>query len=33
MTTLRLRKIAIDTYKESVAYLYRDCPLYHTEGF
>lgn len=33
MTTLKLRKIAIDTYKENVAYLHRDCPLYHTEGF
>ena len=33
MTTLKLRKIAIDTYKENVAYLHRDCPPYHTEGF
>jgi len=33
MTTLKLRKIAIDTYKENVAYLHRNCPLYHTEGF
>ncbi len=33
MTTLKLRKIAIDTYKENVAYLHRDCPLYHSEGF
>jgi len=33
MTTLKLRKIAIDTYKENVAYLHRKCPLYHTEGF
>ena len=33
MTTLKLQKIAIDTYKENVAYLHRDCPLYHTEGF
>lgn len=33
MTTLKLRKIAIDTYKENVAYLHRACPLYHTEGF
>ena len=33
MTTLKLRKIAIDTYKENVAYLHRDCPLYRTEGF
>ncbi len=33
MATLKLRKIAIDTYKENVAYLHRDCPLYHIEGF
>jgi len=33
MTTLKLRKIAIDTYKENVAYLHRDCPLYRSEGF
>lgn len=30
---LKLRKIAIDTYRENVAYLHRDCPLYRTEGF
>lgn len=33
MTTLKLRKVAIDTYKENVAYLHRECPLYHSEGF
>ena len=33
MTTLKFRKVAIDTYKENVAYLHRDCPLYHSEGF
>ncbi len=33
MKTLKLRKVAIDTYKENVAYLHRDCPLYHSEGF
>ena len=33
MSSLKLRKIAIDTYKENVAYLHRDCPLYHSEGF
>lgn len=33
MSTLKLRKVAIDTYKENVAYLHRDCPLYHSEGF
>lgn len=33
MIPLKLRKIAIDTYKENVAYLHRDCPLYRSEGF
>ena len=33
MTTLRLRQVAIDTYKENVAYLHRDCKLYRSEGF
>ncbi len=33
MTSLKLRKVAIDTYKENVAYLHRACPLYRTEGF
>ena len=33
MPTLKLRKIAIDTYRENVAYLHRACPLYHSEGF
>ncbi len=33
MTTLKIRPVAIDTYKENVAYLHRDCPLYHSEGF
>ena len=33
MTSLKLRKVAIDTYKENVAYLHRDCPLYRSEGF
>jgi thymidine phosphorylase len=31
--TLQLRRVAIDTYKENVAYLHRDCQLYRTEGF
>ncbi len=31
--TLQLRRIAIDTYKENVAYLHRDCQLYRSEGF
>jgi thymidine phosphorylase len=33
MSTLTLRHVAIDTYKENVAYLHRDCKLYHSEGF
>jgi len=33
MSTLKLRRVAIDTYKENVVYLHRDCPLYHSEGF
>lgn len=31
--TLRVRRVAIDTYRENVAYLHRDCPLYRAEGF
>jgi thymidine phosphorylase len=31
--TLKLRRIAIDTYRENVAYLHRDCALYRAEGF
>ena len=31
--TLELRRIAIDTYKENVAYLHRDCHVYRSEGF
>lgn len=31
--SLKLRKIAIDTYHENIAYLHRACPLYHSEGF
>jgi len=30
---LKLRRIGIDTFKENVAYLHRDCPVYRTEGF
>jgi len=33
METLKLRKISIDTYRENVAYLHRDCPVYRSEGF
>ncbi|MCB1878061.1 MAG: thymidine phosphorylase family protein [Chromatiales bacterium] len=31
--SLRLRRVAIDTYKENVAYLHRDCHIYRSEGF
>ncbi|MGD2075424.1 MAG: thymidine phosphorylase family protein [Gammaproteobacteria bacterium] len=31
--TLKLRRVAIDTYKENVAYLHRDCHVYRSEGF
>ena len=31
--TLKLKRIAIDTYRENVAYLHRDCPIYRAEGF
>ena len=31
--TLKLRRVAIDTYKENVVYLHRDCALYRSEGF
>ena len=30
---LKLRRVAIDTYKENVAYLHRECPVYRSEGF
>ncbi|OGT20483.1 MAG: thymidine phosphorylase, partial [Gammaproteobacteria bacterium RBG_16_57_12] len=30
---LALRRVAIDTYKENVAYLHRDCAIYRAEGF
>ena len=33
METLKLRKISIDTYRENVAYLHRDCLVYRSEGF
>ncbi len=33
MTPLKLRKVAIDTHRENVAYLHRGCPLYRSEGF
>ena len=28
-----VRRVAIDTYRENVAYLHRDCALYRAEGF
>lgn len=30
---LKLRRVAIDTYRENVAYLNRDCEIYRAEGF
>ncbi len=30
---LKLRRVAIDTYHENVAYLHRNCSLYRAEGF
>jgi thymidine phosphorylase len=32
-STLQLRRVAIDTYRENVAYLHRDCQVYRSEGF
>jgi thymidine phosphorylase len=31
--SLTLRRVAIDTYRENVAYLHRDCAVYRAEGF
>lgn len=33
MDTLKLRQIAIDTYRENVAYMNRNCKVYRSEGF
>src|SRR5512139_4234122 len=33
VTALTVRRVAIDTYRENVAYLHRRCPLYLSEGF
>lgn len=33
MPSLKLRSVAIDTLKENVAYLHRDCEIYRSEGF
>src|SRR3990167_6474407 len=30
---LALRRLAIDTWRENVAYLHRDCAVYRAEGF
>ena len=30
---LALKRVAIDTYRENVAYLHRDCAIYRAEGF
>ena len=30
---LRLRRVAIDTYRENVAYMHRECAVYRAEGF
>src|SRR3990167_2315156 len=32
-SNLALRRVAIDTYRENVAYLNRDCAVYRAEGF
>jgi len=32
-SALTARKVAIDTYRENVVYLRRDCPVYRAEGF
>jgi len=31
--TLKLRRLGIDTYRENVVYLHRECELYRAEGF
>jgi len=31
--TLKLRRIAIDTFRENVAYMHRECEVYRAEGF
>ena len=33
VATLSLQRVAIDTYRESVAYLHRQCEIYRAEGF
>lgn len=31
--TLKVRRVGIDTYRENVAYMHRDCAIYRAEGF
>ena len=31
--TLKLARLGIDTYRENVVYLHRDCEIYRAEGF
>nr|WP_305906822.1 hypothetical protein [Methylomarinum sp. Ch1-1]MDP4519529.1 hypothetical protein [Methylomarinum sp. Ch1-1] len=33
MDTLKIRRVAIDTYHENVAYMNRECGIYRAEGF
>lgn len=33
MATLKIRRVGIDTYRENVAFLHRDCAVYRSEGF
>ncbi|MDF1702197.1 MAG: thymidine phosphorylase family protein [Planctomycetota bacterium] len=33
LQTLKIRRVAIDTFHENVVYLHRECPLYRSEGF
>lgn len=33
LSPLALKGVGIDTYRENVAYLHRDCDLYRAEGF
>src|SRR5665647_361690 len=32
-SNLAVRRVAIDTYRENVVYLHRDCAVYRAEGF
>ena len=33
ISNLKLRRIGVDTYRENVAYLHRECEVYRIEGF